>query len=444
MAIQSLRVTKKELQTYYTPKVSDYEKMVNSINSSMGYGQIIQSYMGTMVTNTYYHVYDTNLSEVVVMDKTSGSFISAADAGPYFWGVSSITGMEFLNGTTDIPGLRKLKYCDGCSDGNGLNKSVIDNFSKRFRKVEELVLGYSLLEGFLFYDFTLPRYSDVFPSIKKDDGVNITYLFKNVNTGTDLNVLEMSEITGEPVSLIELSITTAPVIKPQEGSNTVITSCCDESIFYVILGQYDIGKILSTDSVTESHCWFVESLTNNEPTLPASFTFTPFERSCEACIGLNPCPVVCDQIFLTYSTDPSAACLGEAQSYLIGGDGVLYNDGGCGTSIASDGYYGESRSGKIYSWDGVTFDVYGLCPNSNYTIQYCCDGSIQTVDSEGKGLSPGTYIYFMADDVITYPTPCWYVVGPSPKTPDITGQLTGFVYESCIDCGMQNEQLCGG
>jgi hypothetical protein len=50
----------------------------------------------------------------------------------------------------------------------------------------------------------------------------------------------------------------------------------------------------------------------------------------------------------------------------------------------------------------------------------------------------------MADDVITYPTPCWYVVGPSPKTPDITGQLTGFVYESCIDCGMQNEQLCGG
>ena len=102
MAIQSLRVTKKELQTYYTPKVSDYEKMVNSINSSMGYGQIIQAYIGTMVTNTYYHVYDNNFGGPIVMDKTSGSFISAAEAGPYFWGVSSITGMEFLNGVPDI------------------------------------------------------------------------------------------------------------------------------------------------------------------------------------------------------------------------------------------------------------------------------------------------------------------------------------------------------
>ena len=47
MALKSLRVTKKELQTYYTPKVSDYEMMVNSINSNMGYGQIIQAYTST-------------------------------------------------------------------------------------------------------------------------------------------------------------------------------------------------------------------------------------------------------------------------------------------------------------------------------------------------------------------------------------------------------------
>ena len=138
MAIESLRITKKELQTYYTPKVSDYEKMVNSINSTMGYGQIIQAYNGTMVTNTYYHVYDTNIGEEIVMDKTSGEFISAIEAGPYFWGVPVVVGLGFLNGTTDILGLRKLKYCDGCIDGNGLDKVVVDNFSKRFRKKSKL------------------------------------------------------------------------------------------------------------------------------------------------------------------------------------------------------------------------------------------------------------------------------------------------------------------
>lgn len=444
MAIESLRITKKELQTYYTPKVSDYEKMVNSINSTMGYGQIIQAYNGTMVTNTYYHVYDNNFGGEIVMNKTSGEFISAVEAGPYFWGVSSNIGMEFLYGTTDIPGLRKLKYCDGCIDGNGLDKVVVDNFSKRFRKVEELVLGYGLLEGFLFYDFELPRYSDVFPAIKKDDGINITYQFKDVNTGADLTVENVALITDKPVPLIEASITTAPVIKPQEGTNTVITSCCNEGVSYVILGQYTIGNILYTDSVSDSFCWFVESLTNNEPTLPASITFTPFERSCEACVRLNPCPVVCEEIYLTYSTDSTTACLGMDQLYLIGGDGVLYNDGGCGESIASDGYYGESRSGRIYSWDGVTFEIYGPCPTSNYFIQYCCDGISKTVDPADKRLTPGTYIYFMADDVLTFPKPCWYVVGPSPIVADITGDLTGAVYESCIDCGMQTGQSCGG
>ena len=138
MALKSLRVTKKELQTYYTPKVSDYEMMVNSINSNMGYGQIIQSYnsteTGVEVTNTYYHVYSDSYGGPIVIDKTSGVPSSIADAGPTFWGVGSNIGIDFLNGISSISGLRKLKYCDGCSDGNGLDKPVVDNFSKRFRK----------------------------------------------------------------------------------------------------------------------------------------------------------------------------------------------------------------------------------------------------------------------------------------------------------------------
>jgi len=132
MSIQSLRVTKKELQTYYTPKVSDYEMMVNSINSSMGYGQIIQTYNGTEVTNTYYHVYDDAIGDIVVMDKTSGSKSSVYNAGPNFWGVSKEQGYNFLNGTSSVNGLRKLKYCNGCSDGNGLPYNAINNFQQRF------------------------------------------------------------------------------------------------------------------------------------------------------------------------------------------------------------------------------------------------------------------------------------------------------------------------
>jgi hypothetical protein len=443
MAIESLRVTKKELQTYYTPKVSDYELMVNSINSTMGYGQIIQRYLDDNILNTYFHVYSIPYGAEIVYDRTTGQLSYVVNAGPTFWGVSSEIGVEFLNGITDIDGLRKLKYCDGCSDGNGLNKPVIDNFSKRFRKVNELVLAYNLLEGFLFYDDSLPKYSNVFPSIKRDDGINIIYQFKDVNSGDDLSVEQVSLITDTPVVAIEASITTAPVVKPQEGSNTVITSCCDESIFYVIPEQYTIGNILYTDSLPESYCWFVESLTNNTPTLPASFTFSPGGRSCEACVRLNPCPVVCDEVLLTYSTDPLDACSGEPQTYQSGEDGVLYNDGGCGTSIASVGYYGNGNS--IYSWDGVTIEEIGPCPGSgSYIIQYCCDGSEEFVETGGKGLYPGTYVYFSADDSITYPIPCWYVVGPSTKKPSITGTFNGETYEGCKDCAYSTGQLCGG
>lgn len=444
MAIKSLRVTKKELQTYYTPKVSDYERMVNSINSSMGYGQIIQRYLDDNILNTYYHVYDTVISEEIVMDKTSGMSTSVSNAGPTFWNVESSIGIEFLNGTTDIEGLRKLKYCDGCIDGNGLDKPVVDNFSKRFRKVEELVLAYNLLEGFLFYDDSLRKYSDVFPAIKRDDGINVTYQFKDVNTGADLTVEEVSLITDTPVVAIEASITTAPVVKPQEGSNTVITSCCDESVSYVISGQYTIGNILYTDSVTDSFCWYVESLTDSDPTLPASFTFTSGGRSCEACVKLNPCPAVCEGIQLTYSTDLPIDCFGLTTTYLIDWNtGILYNDGECGNSTAPIGYYGDGKF--VYYWDGVTFQEYDRCTtSSNYTIRYCCDESEQFVDTGGKSLNPGSYVYFSADDSETYPTPCWYVVGPTTKNPSITGIFNGTTYESCKDCVKQTGQMCGG
>lgn len=449
MALKSLRITKKELQTYYTPKVSDYEMMVNSINSNMGYGQIIQAYTstetGVNVTNTYYHVYDNLINEVVVMDKTSGLKSSIYDAGPNFWGVSPEIGVEFLNGVAGISGLRKLKYCDGCSDGNGLDKPVVDNFSKRFRKVEELVLGNNLLEGFLFYDLELPKYSNVFPAIKKDDGVNITYQFKNVNTGADLTPEDVATITQRPIYEIEDSVNKAPIIKPQEGENTVITSCCDESISYVILGKYTIGEILQIEGLTESICWFIESLTNDSPNLPFGTSIVDKQRSCEACVKLNPCPTSCEDIDLSYSENAFDVCyMGRKRGtfQVNWKSGELFINGECGNKYAEIGYYSNGKN--IYYWDQKSFTEQGPCGggSNNYTIRYCCDEFAETVDAGLKGLTPGTFVYFSADDSDTYPVPCWYVVGPSPKSVSITGTFTGAVYETCKDCTKQTGKFC--
>lgn len=288
MALKSFRITKKELETYYTPKTSDYTLMVNSINSKE-YGQIIQQYQENTVLNTYYHIWDDNFNYMVVYNKIQNLSVHENQAGPVFFGVSSEQGIMFLDGALEIPGLRKLKYCDGCSDGNGLKKPVIENFKKRFTQVKELILGNNLLEGFLFYDSSLPRYQNVFPAAKIDDGVNVTYQFKNID-GNDLTVEDVSIITSKPIGEIEISVDDAPIVKPQEGENTVIVSCCDEKLYHVVEGQMKIGATATSSSYFDgSKSWYVESYTNDESTIPRGITFTYGERSCKSGIINNPC-----------------------------------------------------------------------------------------------------------------------------------------------------------
>jgi hypothetical protein len=289
MALKSFRITKKELETYYTPKTSDYTLMVNSINSKE-YGQIIQQYEGNTVLNTYYHIWDDNFNYMVVYNKIQNLSVHENQAGPVFFGVSSEQGIMFLDGALEISGLRKLKYCDGCSDGNGLKKPVIENFKKRFTQVKELILGNNLLEGFLFYDFSLPRYQNVFPAAKIDDGVNVNYKFKNID-GNDLTVEDVSIITSKPIGEIEISVDDAPIVKPQEGENTVIVSCCDKNIYHIIRGQMDVGTYIGiTQFPTESRCWYVESLTNEPTDVFKKIELDGKFRSCESCIKIYGCP----------------------------------------------------------------------------------------------------------------------------------------------------------
>lgn len=410
MALKSFRVTKKELDTYYTPKTTNYDLMVNSINSNE-YGQIIEQYVGYEIINRYYHIWDNNLRTMVVYDRVSDTFVVEAEAGPTFFGVSSAQGLSFLNGTSSISGFRKLKYCNGCSDGNGLGKPVIENFKQRFTQLSELIYGYGLLEGFLFYDETLPRFQDVFPAIKVDDGVNITYQFKSID-GTDLSVNDVSTITGKPASEIETSVDTSEIIKPQEGANTVIVSCCDKS-YHIIPGQTAIGAILYIDSTPESPCWYAESLTDDSPTIYPNQQKGP--RSCEECVKIYGCPSSCEQIEFVFSTDPTAICSDPRyRLYDVNwADSKIFFENDCNGSSPENGYYYDGKN--IYYWDGKIFSEYGTCGSSPVSSEVvpCCGGKTSIIDGV---YSVGTVLYTNDTD----PATCFEVIGNSTESPTIS------------------------
>lgn len=289
MALTSLQITRKIFQDVYSPKVDLFTTMISSINSPMGFGQNIESYVGTKVLRTYYHYYDYSRQEIVVLDIISGEKYTPLDAGPNLWNVSSELGVLFLNGSASISGLRKFKYCNGCADRNTINFDSVVNFEKRFTQVGSLMEEYQTLDAYLFYDFTLPRFSNVFPATKQDDGVNVTFRFKTID-GVNKTVSEISTLTEIPVLDIEDTIDQSEPLKPIEGANSVIVSCCDEKIYHVVQGEMKVGATATSSSYFDgSKSWYVESLTDDEPTIPEGITFTYGERSCKSAVITNPC-----------------------------------------------------------------------------------------------------------------------------------------------------------
>lgn len=358
MSLISYKFTKKELRDYYDPKVTAFRYMTQSVNA-IGFGQIIQkiSVAGDVV-DTYYHMYDYVISGMVVLNPTLGQQSLPEEAGPTFWGVSSAEGLGFLNGLTTIENLRKLKYCNECTDYNGLTIPVITNFKQRFEQLDSLMGTYNLLDGVLFYDTAQPRFTNVYPSVKYDDGVNISYVFKTID-GTDKTLEQMSEITGDPPSQIQTSIDTAPVYRPKEGVNSVITSCCD-GFSQIIFGQYPQGTILYNGTLENSYCWYVESLTNDPVTVPPATQFTTGGRSCQFCITTHGCPPVCEPTSLSYSTNAADVCSQTYNDYFVAWNVLkIYNFEDCGGLSPASGYYSDGR-GKFY-WDGITISEYGPC-----------------------------------------------------------------------------------
>ena len=423
MALKSLRVTRKEINDYYNPKTFAYQRMVNSI-SAIGYGQIIQKYSDIGVLETYFHEWSYNFNDMAVYNQTTGQVAIQSEAGPSFWGVSSSEGLAFLNGTYDISGLRKLKYCNDCTDGNGLPYNTMNNFQQRFSQLSSLVFGYGLYDGFLFYDLDQPRYTNVYPSVKVDDGVNVTYLFKTIN-GTDESLENISNITGKSPIAIEASITTAPLIKPQEGQNSVITSCC-EGTSYVISGQQTIGTILYNDSLPESYCWYVESLTSQSATLPPT-TFQSGGRSCTFCTKTYGCPPICEQVSMSYSTDVNLVCSQSLSDYFIAWNvGKLYNFEDCGGTSPASGYYYDGK--WIYYWNGNEIVDYGPCPqlDTSSTIRHCCNGTEYVIDGV---YTVGAVLY--TKDV--YPAECYEVIRTGTDSPTTTMNFNEY-RGGCADC----------
>ena len=161
MSLISYKFTQRELNDYYLPKVDAFRYMIDSVNAN-GFGQIIQRTSNTGdVIQTYYEIWDSRYGSMVVYDTTSGQIVVPEEAGPTFWGVSSLEGLGFLNGFTSIENLRKLKYCNSCTDSNTITVPTITNFKQRFEQLNSLTREYNLFDGFLFYDTEQPRFTNV-------------------------------------------------------------------------------------------------------------------------------------------------------------------------------------------------------------------------------------------------------------------------------------------
>jgi hypothetical protein len=148
---------------------------------------------------------------MVVKTPDLSTTYTESQAGPALWNVDSATGIHFLPGMTDIVGIAKLKYCNSCQGRNGLPSTTISNFSNRFASLNSMKRTYDQKYGYLFYDYDFPNNQDWYISVY--DQTFDKYVFKNY-LGTQKNVLQVSEETGIPASLINTSLQSAEPLIP--------------------------------------------------------------------------------------------------------------------------------------------------------------------------------------------------------------------------------------
>jgi hypothetical protein len=288
MSTFSVKVTKKDLDNIFIPKATRFEIMEESVNSPLGFGQYIEKFDGDEVVNTYYHIYDSKTQSQIIVDVTSEINYSINDAGPSLWGITSEQGVNFLNGSISVVGLRKLKYCYNCENKNTPVFNKVVSYKKKYYGIKDLVYFHNTLDAYIFFDLNLPSNSNFFPAVRDDDGVNVNFYFKD-SSGTDKTLAQVSSLTSLPVLIIETTIDESETIIIEKGDNTFLLSCCNERESYVIPGSdYKVGTVLYTTNL-KTTCWYVESYTNKEPNIPKNVKFINGGRSCKSCITTYGC-----------------------------------------------------------------------------------------------------------------------------------------------------------
>ena len=345
MSYRSLRISTTELNDFYLPVKTGFDKMKSSINSN-GFGQIISNYNGPgSFTVNSYHVWDSAYNSMVVKTADDTITYTESQAGPSLWGVTSEVGVSFLQGNTKINGLSIIKYCNGCEDSNGLPLQTIDSYSKRFQYIKELNDTYKVETSYIFYDFTLPSNQRWFPAVYDTD--NGDFIFKDY-LGNIKNKTQVSTITSIPVIDIDTSLDDSKPPIPSrceditlsysisktdvctstqrnysyDGTNSLlydadscdnifaqkgyysdgkyvyfwdgrtykeIDSCsttstirhCCNGTEYVIDGVYTVGAVLYTKDVFPAECYLVVSIGSDKPT--TEMTFTEYRGGCRDC-----------------------------------------------------------------------------------------------------------------------------------------------------------------
>ena len=263
MSYITYSVTAKDLADYYIPKVDVYNLMITSINS-IGYSQAIYNFTSTNDNSlNSVEIYNADVEDTMVYVPSTGIWYDKFVVGPELWSVTSQQGLDFLNGTYDIPGLAKLKYCDSCSDRNGLMLPVISSFSNRFTSLKVMMESNFTETGYLFYDSALPPFQNYFKSVVEYPSIN-TYIFRDWQN-TPKTESQVSAQTGIPTAEISTSISEAKPILPPKTFNYLLRWCCNPNVTTIIELPYELSsKVIAFkgDGLINPPCWTAISTTD--------------------------------------------------------------------------------------------------------------------------------------------------------------------------------------
>lgn len=240
MSYITYSVTKKDLDSYYTPKVDVYDLMIASINEG-GYGQVIYYFISTFDNSiNSFNIWNPTNNRMEVYDPNNDLWYTEALAGPSLWGVTSQEGLDFLNGALSVEGYAKLKYCNNCSDRSGLPTPTISSFSSRFTSLQEMMSQSNVDKGFLFYDYAKPQRQNYFPSVFSTTVGN--YIFRDWQK-TPKTELQVAADTGIPRENITASLDNSEPIIPITCNKVLLNYSTDYS--NVCLGrpsEYEIDS----------------------------------------------------------------------------------------------------------------------------------------------------------------------------------------------------------